>query len=162
MIRKANEKDIHDIEDILHDAVEWMNANNISNLWNENNICWSSLSQKYNINDFYIAYVGSKPVGCMAITNVDKTYWPSNESGTSLYIHKLAVKQDARGIGISKELIDYVKEKACKDKIKAIRLDCNANRKKLRNIYENYGFRYVETVSTEKGYQLALYVCDID
>lgn len=162
MIRKAVEEDIDVIEDILRDAVLWMNVNNIPNLWNKENIRWNRISESYSINDFYIAYVGNKPVGCMAVTDEDKTYWKDIEKGTSLYIHKLAVKQEARGRGISKELIDYAKEKAVTNNIKFLRLDCNAERMKLRAIYEKQGFKFVKKVSNEKGYELALYVCDID
>ena len=162
MIRRANEKDIPDIEAILQDAVEWMTANNIPNLWNKSNTQWDSLSKNYKINEFYLAYNDNEPVGCMAITAVDETYWPEVEYGASLYIHKLAVMQKSRGSGIAKELMDYAKEKAYADKARAIRLDCNADRKRLRNIYEENRFQYVKTVCTDQGYKLALFLWDVE
>ena len=160
MIRRATADDILLIEDILYEAVVWMNANHISNLWNEHNTKWKVLSKDYKIEDFYIAFMDGKPVGCVAITDVDTKYWSDMKKGTSFYIHKLAVKREAGGKGISKELIDYVKQKAYSQNMNTIRLDCNANREKLRAIYENQGFQWVKNISTDQGYELSLYVCN--
>lgn len=160
MIREAIVADIPFIEKILYDAVVWMDANNISNLWNYDNIKWENLSKNYKIEDFCIAIYDNVPVGCVAITDVDATYWPDIKKGTSLYLHKLAVKREARGKGISKELIDYVKQKAYCQNINSIRLDCNAKRGKLRMVYENQGFQWVKNVLTDKGYEMSLYICN--
>ncbi len=162
MIKIAKLNDIPYIEDILKDAVNWMDTKNILNLWNEHNIRWDVLSKNYKIEDFYIDYINNIPVGCMAVTDIDVTYWSDVKQGTSLYIHKLAVKQDARGRGISKELIDFAKEKAYSKNINEIRLDCNANRIKLRALYEEQGFQIVKKILTDKGYELALYSCNLN
>jgi GNAT superfamily N-acetyltransferase len=135
-----------------------MNANHISNLWNKENIKWENLAKTYIIEDFYLAIFADKPVGCMVITDFDLAYWPEIKKGTSLYIHKLAVKREARGKGISKELIDYAKQRACSQNINTIRLDCNANRDKLRMVYQKQDFRWVKNVFTDKGYEMSLYI----
>ena len=53
---------------------------------------------------------------------------------------------------------DFIKEKAYAEKINEIRLDCNANVRKLCKLYEAQGFKYVESVLGSKDYNLALYV----
>ena len=75
MIKQAEEQDILAIEEILLDAVIWMQKNKLQNQWNENNIKWDYLSKDYNINNFYINYQNGVPVGCMAITDLDTKYW---------------------------------------------------------------------------------------
>ena len=158
MIRRAKNTDISTVEEILFDAVMWMKSNGISNLWSLESVKWAALSREYKIDDFYIYFDKNKPVACMAITNKDSKYWPNVEENSSLYLHKLAVKKEARGNGISKEMIDFIKEKAYAEKINEIRLDCNANVRKLCKLYEAQGFKYVESVLGSKDYNLALYV----
>lgn len=161
MIKVATKETIHEVEDILYDAVQWMNQSEIPNLWNEKNVQWSELSKNYKVEDFYIYYMDGKAVGCMALTQIDQTYWSEVEPGKAVYIHKLAVKREASGRGVSRKLIDYAKSYTLEKGLNTLRLDCNAERDKLRKIYEREGFQYVRNFENKKGYQLALYVCNL-
>lgn len=161
MMKRATQEDVHTIEGILGDAVKWMNQNNIPNLWNETNILWDNLEKSYQISDFYIAYLNEKPVGCVAVTDIDTTYWHNIECGKSLYLHKLAIKNEARGNRLSSQMIDHVKNIARSRGINEIRLDCNADRAKLRKIYEDQGFKLVKEIVNDEGYRLALYKTNI-
>lgn len=62
MIQKAKESNITDIEDILYDAVRWMNENGIPNLWTFDNTRWSELSKDYKIEDFYLYYLNDRSI----------------------------------------------------------------------------------------------------
>lgn len=142
MIKQADENDILVIEDILLDTVIWMKKNQMENNWNEDNIKWDSLKKDYKIDEFYIDYEDGVPAGCMALTDLDTKYWPEIEKGKSLYLHKLAVKRELKGEGISKKLIDFAKELAIKNNINLVRLDCNFKKDRLRKFYESHGFTY--------------------
>jgi GNAT superfamily N-acetyltransferase len=158
MIKQANENDILTIEGILLDAVIWMKKSKLQNQWNEDSIKWDSLSKNYQINDFYINYQNRVPAACIAITDLDTKYWPKISQGKSLYIHKLAVKREFAGKGISKELINFAKNLSLKSDINSLRLDCNFQRNKLRMLYENEGFIYAGKKVSENNYDMALYV----
>ncbi|WP_160692252.1 GNAT family N-acetyltransferase [Clostridium sp. C2-6-12] len=158
MIKQANKNDILTIEEILMDAVIWMKKNKLQNQWNEENIKWNSLSKEYEINDFYIDFQNGIPAACVAITDLDLKYWPEIPQGKSLFIHKLAVKREFSGKGISKELIDFAKKLSLENGINSLRLDCNSQRNKLRMLYENEGFIYVERKKSESNCNMALYV----
>lgn len=157
MIKQATIEDRTAIEAILGDAVRWMKIRGLDNLWNEQNTKWEVLSKSYQIEDFYIAFEEGQPVGCMALTDVDQTYWPEVKKGEALYLHKLAVKGEARGKGISIALMNYARGKAKMENIQTIRLDCNAKREKLRKLYEGQGFKWIRNVTVSSGYELALY-----
>ena len=60
MIKQTNEQDISIIEDILLDAVSFLNKSCIPNQWNETNIKWDNLSKDYKIDDFYIRAIYEK------------------------------------------------------------------------------------------------------
>lgn len=166
MIKKADECEIHIIEEILLDAVNWMSENGLQNKWNESNVKWTNLSKSYNINNFYIAYQDGIPAACMALTDYDPTYWPDIPKGESLYLHKVAVKRSFAGKGVSKELIDYAKNIVISNHINAIRLNCNQHRNKLRAVYEKEGFHLVEEMKFFETFfeknDTALYVCNVN
>ena len=157
MIKQAEEQDTLVIEEILFDALIWMEKNNLQNQWNEKSIKWNSLSKNYKISDFYIDYQNGVPVGCIAITDLDSEYWPEIQKGKSLYIHKLAVKRVIAGKGVSKELINFAKKLSVKNGIDSLRLDCNLQRNKLRMLYENEGFIYAGKIKSKNKYGMALY-----
>ena len=161
-IRKATESDIHSIEDILYDAVLWMQKMNIPTLWTFENTRWTSLVKNYHIDDFYLYFLNNQPIGCMALTKTDHKYWPDVTPGNALFLHKLAVKKEASGLDISRELIDYAYHIAKSQSIPSIRLDCNADRTKLRLLYERNGFRCVDLFTTQTGYTLALYARKVE
>lgn len=157
MIKQADENDILAIEEILLDALIWMKKNGLQNQWNEDSIRWNSLSKDYQISDFYINYQNGVSVACIAITDLDPKYWPQIPQGKSLYIHKLAVKREFAGIGISKELINFAKILSLKNGIDSLRLDCNLQRNKLRMLYESEGFIYAGRKNSGNNYDMALY-----
>ena len=157
MIKQADNNDILTIEEILLDAVMWIQKNELQNQWNEENIKWESLSKDYQIKDFYIDYQNGIPAGCMAITDIDRKYWPEIPQGKAQYIHKLAVKREFSGKGISQELIHFAKELSLKKGIDSLRLDCSWERDKLRLLYEREGFIYAGKKSSGDS-DMALYV----
>ncbi|WP_167954878.1 GNAT family N-acetyltransferase [Anaerosporobacter faecicola] len=161
MIVQATEREIPVIEEILGDVVDWMEREGIPNLWNRTNIRWEKLSKNYCIQDFYILYEEEEPIACMAITDVDQTYWPDVSKGEAFYLHKLAVKRAYAGNGVSKKMVTYAKELVRMKNKETLRLDCNADRLKLRALYENYGFHLVKEIKTKAGYPIALYNCDV-
>ncbi|WP_373854702.1 GNAT family N-acetyltransferase [Clostridium arbusti] len=113
------------------------------------------------MNDFYIDYQNRVPVACIAITDLDTKYWPEIPKGKSLYIHKLAVKREFAGKGISKELINFAKHLSIRNGINSLRLDCNLQRNKLKMLYENKGFIYAGKKNFGNNYDMALYVWHI-
>ncbi len=160
-ISQANVGDIPVIEEILLDVVDWMAVCGLQNQWNESNVKWTVLSMAYKIDNFYIAYRNGQPAACMALTDYDPTYWPEIQKGTSLYLHKLAVKRKFAGQGFSKELIDFAKKFAINKGIDIIRLNCNQHRQKLRLVYEKQGFICIKEKTFLEKYDTALYSCTI-
>ena len=130
--------------------------------WKRENVTWQGLSQHFQIGDFYVAYMGSLAVGCVAIIDYDPIFWPDMEKGASLFIHKLAVKRCASGKGVSTALLEYAKAECEKRNISALRLDTHALRPKLRNFYERHGFKLVDERILHGRYPTAFYVWERD
>ena len=161
-IKQANENDIPVIEDILLDAVNWLESIN-QPLWNAEQIKWERLSKQFSPDNFYIAYINNEPAGCMALVDYDPFFWPDIDKGKSLFIHKLAVKRFASNKGISTALFEYAVNKCREKNIKTLRLDTDGNRKKVVNLYKNFGFDIIEEriiYINNYPYNVTFMVCD--
>ena len=156
-IKSAKEADIPVIEEILLDALNWLESIG-SKMWVKSRITWEFLSQWIAIDEFCLAYMDQRPVGCMALTDHDPTIWEDIQKGESLFVHRLAVRREAAGQGVSKALLDYAKAQAVRRGINAVRLDCWRDREKIRAIYEREGFVCVKETFLFDHYHAALYV----
>lgn len=156
----ATEKEIPVIEDILLDTVAWLD-NAGKPLWTKEQVTWERLSKNFKPSDFYIAYTDGTPVACMALVDYDPGFWPEIDKGTSLFIHKLAVKRVASGRGVSTALLDYAKKECMRREISTLRLDCKALIPKLRAFYERNGFVCVDERILYKKYHTAFYVYQV-
>ncbi|MCL2517129.1 MAG: GNAT family N-acetyltransferase [Oscillospiraceae bacterium] len=155
-INQAMETDIPIIEDILLDVFNWLESTG-KHMWVHERIKWDFLSTFLKIEEFYIAYIHNEPIGCMALIDFDPLIWQDINKGESLFIHRLAVKRNHAGQGVSKVLIDYAKMQSIQRGINAVRLDCWQDREKLRAIYEREGFVCVEEKVLFNHYHTALY-----
>lgn len=161
VIRQATMKDVSYIEEVLLDAVHRLRDKKIPNLWDETNTLWSNLSKQYDISQFYVGFHNEEVVGIMALTDQDLTYWPDIPKGKSIYLHKLAVKQNYSRRGVAKSFIEYAKNYAKDRGCDTIRLDCNKNQPKLRSVYEKQGFKCVKELIIKNDYGMALYSCKV-
>ena len=152
----ASVSDIPIIEDILLDAVRWLDSVDKS-LWTEGQVRWARLSKDFAPSDFEIAQLDGVPAACMAVVDHDPAIWPEVEKGQSLFIHKLAVKRFAAGQGLADAMIVHTRD-MCKDRgISTLRLDCSEDRTKLRELYERNGFTCVGKKIVYEIYPVALY-----
>jgi GNAT superfamily N-acetyltransferase len=157
----ASEKDIPIIEDILMDTVRWLDSIG-QPLWREDQITWARLSKDFSASDFFIALLDGVPAACMAVVDYDPVFWPDIKKGSSLFIHKLAVKRFAAGKGLSDTLIAYAKKMCIEQGIAALRLDCHSLIPKQRAVYERNGFICVDEKKLYEKYHTAFYKCEVN
>ncbi len=157
-IKQATAADIPAFEQILLEAVEWMDSTEKS-MWKKENITWEYQHEVYGFNqeDIYIAYIDGETAGCAIIMDYDPSFWPNIEKGQSLFVHRLAVRRFASGKGVSVALLNYAKEMAAQQNIPAVRLDCSKLRPKLRSLYESQGFKCVDERLMFEHYECAFY-----
>ena len=159
-IIQAQDDDIIIVENILLDAVNWLNEMG-QPLWGENEVRWDALSINYRIDDFFVAYIDGNPAGCMALVDYDPFFWPDVKRGESMFIHKLAVTKAARKSGAADALMDFFKRQGAERGVKTLRLDTHALRPKLRAFYERHGFVHVGTKIYKNGFHTAFYIYEV-
>ena len=136
---------------MMHGVALWMEKNgmHVTQWWQPQNMNREFLLKHAGSNEFYVGLEGDKPVASVILQDSERNQsWKSVDGDTSqkaLYIHWLCVARDFSGQGYSKSMVDFSAEKARKKGFKLLRLDTDANEKKLCELYEELGFERVGT-----------------
>jgi GNAT superfamily N-acetyltransferase len=75
-------------------------------------------------------------------------------------VHRLVVRRRFKGQGISTALLSWAVEHARACGRGRLRLDCDAQRTKLRELYERFGFRF-HSYRQVTSYYVARYEYDV-
>jgi len=156
MIRQANEKDIASLEALYRKRVLYNDAHGIHQ-WELADVAWETLSQTYNITDFFVMEKAQELLAAACFVDIDTLYWPMLKKGESYYLHKLCVDPDHAKQGYSTEMIAFFKQRGKSLGYPDVRLDVRAHKRKLRTMYEAQGFQLVCVTSIFKEYKTALY-----
>lgn len=68
-----------------------------------------------------------------------------------LFLSKLYLKDSARGKHYSSKMFEYVKKQAKKYCYSAIYLTCNKQNQHSLDVYEKFGFQWIDSVQTDIG-----------
>ncbi|MDB5898685.1 MAG: acetyltransferase family protein [Ramlibacter sp.] len=91
---------------------------------------------------YHVGFDGEEVVGAFRLQLQDPVFWPEIPEGTSAYLHKLAVLPGKQGRGFAHQLLGHAVRLTREKGLLFLRLDCVANRPKLRSVYESFGFRH--------------------
>lgn len=136
---------------VMRDAGKWLSESgkNPSKWWKLENLNRTFLLQHAKVDEFYVGLVGGVPAvaGVLLFLENDQD-WKSidhDHPKRALYIHWLCVDRQFAGRNLPKVMVDFAARLAKKNDTDLLRLDANADKKKLQNIYEDLGFRLVGT-----------------
>lgn len=110
-------------------------------LWTREEI--ETLPRSYPGSAFLVLYAGNRPAAAALLTDNDALFWPDAPPGSSGFLHKLSVRREFAGSGISWRLIEYAAELYRREGKTHLRLDCDASREKLKRLYVSAGFCYI-------------------
>ena len=91
---------------------------------------------------FFLAVVDGEPAGCIKFQLEDQLFWPDRPEGEAAFVHRLVVRRAFKGRGVARALLEWAMGHARGQGRGLLRLDCDANRAKLRALYESCGFRF--------------------
>jgi GNAT superfamily N-acetyltransferase len=138
-IRPASASDCEGVASVLQEATRWLSAKGMP-MWSLDAFTPEKIGKE--ISEFYVADYSEGIAGVIKLQLEDTVFWPDLPSVDSAYVHRLAVRRAFAACGMSKALLDFAVRKARSLGKKYLRLDCAADRPKLRRIYEEYGFIY--------------------
>ena len=146
----ANEFNAYEIYYVLSKAKEKLNKNGIEQ-WKEG---WdiNDLKKKCKLGLFYVLYDKGNIIGCYCIEKNANLEWIENKDKEFTYLSSLCLHPDYQGKGLGKVLIQTAIENSTKN----IYLDCWAGNSKLKEFYENNGFKYIKDIK-ENDYFISIF-----
>lgn len=145
---------INDIDkslEVMGNAAQWLleSGRRPSKWWLPENMNRDFMLKHSEPNEYFVALVRGKPVASMILQDNERNQsWQAidgEKSKPALYVHWLCVHRDFAGQGLPKILIEFAVEEASKRGLKLIRVDTNADEKRLRATYEQLGFALMGT-----------------
>jgi GNAT superfamily N-acetyltransferase len=140
-IRQAAPGDAAAVAAVLREAAAWLDSRG-ETLWRMDELAGDRIASEVESGLFWLARVDGEPAGVVRFQLDDPVMWPDAEAGAAAYVHRLAVRRRFGGAGVSRALLDFARERTRELGRSVLRLDCEADRPRLRALYERYGFAY--------------------
>ena len=140
-VRQATLTDLLTVSSILSEAALWLKQQNMA-LWEENEVSPESICQDVELGLFHIAFFEDVAAGVVKFQTEDLVFWSDVFQEDSAFIHRLAVRRSFAGGSVSTTLIQWAIERSRDLGKHFLRLDCAADRSRLRLVYENFGFQH--------------------
>lgn len=140
-IRQARTEDVAIVVTILTEAAWWL-ADNGKVMWRDNELVPERIAEDVHAGLFFLAECDGRPAGTVKFQLEDKLFWPDVPQGESAFIHRLAVRREFAGGGVSTAVFEWAMVRAQSLGKLWLRLDCEASRPRLRAIYERFGFQH--------------------
>jgi GNAT superfamily N-acetyltransferase len=128
--------DIDDVLEILNEAARWL-ASRAINQWPTDGFPRELIAGDIARGEVYVARRDRRAVGTFTLQWSDDLFWPGATEAAG-YIHRIAVRREARGLGV--ELIKFAERATAATGRKILRLDCFAGNDSLCGYYERAGF----------------------
>ena len=129
-------QDIDDVLAVLKEAARWLASRGI-NQWPTDGFPRDLVAADIARGEVYIARRDRRAVGTFTLQWNDELFWPGATEAAG-YIHRIAVRRDARGLGIG--LIKFAERATSATGRKTLRLDCFSGNDTLCRYYERAGF----------------------
>jgi GNAT superfamily N-acetyltransferase len=159
-IRQATGTDAPLVEEMLLEAARWVDALGVV-MWEEGELVREHIEADVAAGQCFIADADGTPAGIIRFQLEDTLFWPDIPQHDSAFVHRLVVRRRYKGQGISTALLTWAVGHARALGRKYLRLDCDADRIKLRALYEGFGFRF-HSFRQVTSYYVARYECPVN
>jgi len=140
-IRPATPDDLEEVSTVLREAARWLEETD-KRMWRDNELLPANIAADVTAGLFFIAACDGKTAGVVKFQLEDPLFWPDVPQKESAFVHRLAVRRQFAGAGVSSALLNWAVARAKSLGKHYLRLDCEASRPRLRAVYERFGFRH--------------------
>lgn len=154
--RKSVKTDIYDILKIIKQAQDYFKENGI-NQWQNNYPNIETITCDIENENSYVLLKDDTVIATTAVIfDGEETYesiydgrWLTSDRYAT--IHRIAVDNSYKGLGISSEIIRYI-EKICRDKnIFSIKIDTHEENESMKNLLKKNNFEYCGVIYLNDG-----------
>ena len=111
--------------------------------------------------NFCVGALDGKTACAFILQWSDADYWPNAPKFEAAYLHKFCVRRAFAGMGMTKLVVDAIKEECRRRGVRYIRLDTGLDEKVVRKIYLKAGFKIVDIIDYPNGRSMALYEMEV-
>lgn len=119
------------------------------------------LTQDTRPENFCIGMIDGEIACAFILQWTDSQYWPDAPAGEAAYLHKLCVRRNFAGQGMTETVVTAIRKECRSRGIRYIRLDTALDEKAVRRIYLNAGFKIVDIIDYPNGRSMALYEMEV-
>lgn len=141
LVRPATSADADAILDTLAEAARWIEELDGTIMWVEGELEDECVRAEAGAGMFVVAEIDGRVAGAVRFQLDDRLFWPDLDDSESAFVHRLAVRRAFAGQEISTALLEWAVDRARSLGKRYLRLDCDAERSRLRAFYERFGFR---------------------
>ena len=139
-IRQAAPEDVAAVDSMIREAAAWVDALGVV-MWEGDELDADRIRAEVTAGMFYLAVLDGAVAGVIRFQLDDPLFWPDRPEGEAAFVHRLVVSRAFKGRGVARALLEWARGHARTHGRGLLRLDCDANRPKLRALYELCGFR---------------------
>jgi len=140
-IRQATVNDAPALAATLIEAADWVRRLDGTVMWVEGELEEHRVRAEAEAGMFVVAEAEGEIVGAIRFQLDDQLFWPDIDGRDSAFVHRLAVRRSHAGQGVSSALLQWSVDRARELGKRYLRLDCDADRTRLRELYEGFGFK---------------------
>ena len=159
-MRQATAGDVGRVSAVLTEAAAWVEQLDGTVMWVENELADAHVSAEIDQGQFFVAECDGEIAGVIRFQRRDQLFWPDLETDDSAFVHRIAVARRYAGRGVSTVMLQWAVDRARSLGKQYLRLDCDAERTRLRAVYERFGFRF-HSYRQVGAYYVARYEMDV-
>jgi GNAT superfamily N-acetyltransferase len=138
-VRQATPADVETVSSILLEAARWLEHRGTP-MWRDSELTPDRITKDVTEGLLFLGENRGEAIATIKFQLADQEFWPDVPEGESAYIHRLAVRRRFAGRGVSAALMSWAVDQAASLGLQYVRLDCEASRMRLREVYERFGF----------------------
>lgn len=146
-IQKANHKDLASILEITKDALNTMKAMNFHQ-WDENYPSEEVFQEDIQAQELYVFKENNEILGFICVNEkfepdfYKQISFNKNYDDKAFYLHRLAVKQSAKGKGVAQKLLNFCENFALQHQKASLRADTHSKNIPMNSLFKKLDFKF--------------------
>jgi GNAT superfamily N-acetyltransferase len=134
-VKQATLADLLTVSSILKEAAGWLQATGRP-MWRDDELDPERIREDVADGLFNLGHYDGVPAGTIKFQLEDARFWPDVPENDAAYAHRIAVRRQFAGKGVSIGMLGWAVSHAAALGRSYLRLDCEADRQELRAIYK--------------------------
>lgn len=115
------------------------------------------MSDEVKEENFYVGSINGENACSFILQWRDLEWWPEAKEYEAAYLHKFCVRRKFAHQGMTKRVIECIKELCHEKGVKYIRLDTGINEESVKQIYLDAGFNIVKVIGNMALYEMEIF-----